>query len=232
MFGHVDLARGRDELVADPLRLKEVHAGAAEERRHEGVGRSLVELFWRGDLLELATRHDSDPMAHRHRLDLVVRHVDGGGAEPSLEAHDVSSGLHTKLGVEIGERLIHQEHLWISHDGPGECDSLALPARELAGLAIEQLAETERACSLGDLGGARSCVHPLLAERELDVPRHRHVGIEGVALEDHRHVSVFGVDIVDDVVADREAAVRDLLEACDHAQRGRLAAARGAEQHQ
>jgi hypothetical protein len=55
------------------------------------------------------------------------------------------------------------------------------------------------------------------------------VRVERVALEDHRDVAVLGRDVVHDPVADPERAGRDLLEAGDHPQVGRLATARRAD---
>ena len=51
-------------------------AGEPMKRRDEEVRRLVVELLRRALLLEHAFAHDRDPRAHRHRLDLVVRHVD------------------------------------------------------------------------------------------------------------------------------------------------------------
>ncbi|MGY4289864.1 hypothetical protein ACVWXO_009130 [Bradyrhizobium sp. LM2.7] len=54
--------------------------------------------------------------------------------------------------------------------------------------------------------------------------------IERVVLEHHRNIPLLGLDIVDDAVADRDRAGGDVLEACEHAQKRRLAAAGGANQ--
>ena len=55
--------------------------------------------------------------------------------------------------------------------------------------------------------------------------------IEGVALEDHRDVAALRREPVHDPLADANDALGDLLEPSHHAQRGRLAAPRGADQH-
>ena len=55
--------------------------------------------------------------------------------------------------------------------------------------------------------------------------------VERIVLEHHRDVAVLGRHVVDDVAADRDLAVRDVLEAGDHAQRRGLAAARRADQN-
>jgi hypothetical protein len=44
--------------------------------------------------------------------------------------------LHAQLGVEVRQRLVEQEDLWVAHDGAAHGDALPLTARELARLAI------------------------------------------------------------------------------------------------
>src|SRR3546814_10970989 len=61
--------------------LDEVHRRRAYEPCHEQVGRMIVKLEWGAELLALAIMHDDDLVGHGHRLDLVVRHVNGRGAE-------------------------------------------------------------------------------------------------------------------------------------------------------
>ena len=86
-----------------------------------------------------------DPVAHRHRLDLVVGDVDRGDAEVVLDAGDLGAHLHAELGVEVRQRLVHQERLRVAHDGPAHGDPLALAAGERLGLAVEELVEPEDA---------------------------------------------------------------------------------------
>ena len=90
------------------------------------------------DLLEDAVVHDRDPRAHRHRLDLVVGDVDDGRLEALVEAGDLGARLDAELGVEVGERLVHQEHGRLAHDRATERDALALAAGQLLRLAVEQ----------------------------------------------------------------------------------------------
>ena len=80
------------------------------------------------------------PVSYTH-LDVYKRQLD-------LGAH-----LHTQLGIEVRQRLVEQEYFWIAHDGAAHGDALALAARELARLAIEQL---------GDVEDARGILDPLL----------------------------------------------------------------------
>ena len=125
-------------------------AGEPMKPRHEDVGRLRVELLGRADLLEHAELHHRDPVAHRHRLDLVVGHVDRRRLEAALELQDLGARLDAQRRVEVGERLVHQERLRLAHDRAAEGDPLPLAARELLRLALDQLVQVE------DLGARSS----------------------------------------------------------------------------
>ncbi len=45
-------------------------------------------------LLQHAAAEHGDPVTHRHRLDLVVRHVDRRDAEVALHTRDLRAHLH------------------------------------------------------------------------------------------------------------------------------------------
>ena len=198
---------------------------------HEPVLRVVVQLLRGADLLEQALAHDRDPLAHRHGLDLVVGDVDHRGAEALVEARDLGAGLDAQLGVEVGQRLVHQEHGGLADDRPAERDALPLAAGQLLGLAVEQLLQLEDPGRLADppLDLRLGDLAQLQAEGE--VVADRHVRVERVALEHHRDVAVLGRDVVDDLVADAQLALGDLLEPRDHPQAGRLPAPRRPDEH-
>ena len=141
-------------------------------------------------LLQLALAHDGDAVAHRHRLDLVVRDVDRRHAEVVLQPRDLRAHLHAQLGVEVGERLVHQEGLRLAHDRAAHRHALALAAREVARLAIEQRLEVEDARGVRDALLDLVLRHLLDAQAEGDVLVHAEVRVERVALEHHRDVAV------------------------------------------
>ena len=184
----------------------------------------------RRDLLQLPLAHDRDAVAHRHRLDLVVRHVDRRHAELALEARDLGAHVDPELRVQVRERLVHEIGLRLADDRAAHRHALALATGERARLPVEELLQSEDAGSVPDalvdlvLGLAPQ------AQSEGDVLVDREVRVERVALEDHRDVAVACGHVVDDPVADLDGALADLLEARDHAQRSRLAAAGGTDE--
>ena len=187
-------------------------------------------MLRRIDLLQEAVLHHRDAGRHGHGLDLVVGHVDEGGAQALVQLADFSAGLHAQFGVQVRERLVEEEDGRIAHDGAAYGDALALAAGELLGLAIQQHADAQQVGGflhlLVDLGFGR--LAQLQAERHVIV--HAHVRVERVALEHHGDVAILGGDIVDDAVADEDAAVADLLKAGEQAQAGGFAAAGRADE--
>ena len=201
-------------------------AGEPMKPADEQVHRSLVELGGRVDLLQDAAAHHGDAVAERHRLGLVVGDVDHRRPQLLLQPRDLGAHLHAQLRVEVRERLVHEERLRVADDRPPHRHALALAAREVRRLAVEVRLEVEDPRRLLDL--LRDLVVGDLGElqRERHVVAHGHVRVERVVLEDHRDVAVLGRVLVDDVAADLQLALGDVLEPGDHPQRGRLPAAR------
>src|SRR5690242_6563149 len=125
-----------------PLR-QQIHRGRADEARDILVRRIVVELERRTGLLDAARVHHHDLVGHGHRLDLVVRDVDRGRLEALVQRLDLGAHRHAQLRVEVGERLVEEKHLWLSHDRPSHRDALALAARELPRIAVQVVLEPE-----------------------------------------------------------------------------------------
>jgi hypothetical protein len=99
-------------------------------------------------------------------------------------------------------------------------------------LAFEQAGEPDQARhpleALGALGGG----YLAHLEAEDNILAHAQVRKQRVGLEHHRDGALRGRQLADVLAADQDAAGARLFEAGDQAQRGRFAAAGGAEQHQ
>ena len=191
----------------------------------------LKDLLGGADLLHKAVLHDHDPVAQGHGLCLVVGHVHEGGVDPLPQLDDLRTHLVAQLGVQVGQGLIHQQHLGLPDNGSPDGHTLPLAAGQRLGLPVQ---------ILGDAQDLRRLVHPLLdlllghflqLQGEFHVLPHRHVGIQCVALEHHRDVPVFGLHVVDQLAVDVQLSLADLLQARHHPQGGGLAAAGGAHQH-
>ena len=213
------------------LGLEEVHRRRPDEACDEEIHRRVVETLRRGHLLQLAVAHHCDAVAHRHRLDLIVRHVDRRHLQRLLDARDLGAHLHAQLRVEVRKRLVHQKRLRLAHDRPSHRDALPLTTGKLSRPALQQVADAEHSRNLLDpalLLGLRNLAH---AQTEGEVVVDRLVWIERVVLEHHRDVAVARRQVVHDSAADPDLTQGDFLKAGDHSQRGRLAAARRSDQH-
>ena len=118
--------------------------GGADEARDERRRRLLVDRARRRDLLDAAGAHHGDAVGDRQRLLLVVRHVEHRDAEQLLQAADLAAHLDAQLGVEIGERLVEQQHMRLDHDGARDRDALQLAAGELMRPALAVAVELDQ----------------------------------------------------------------------------------------
>ena len=209
----------------------EVHGGRADEARDEHVVRVVVHLARGGALLQDAVLEQGDAVAHRHGLDLVVGDVDRGDAEAALERRDLGAGLHAQLGVEVRQRLVHEEDLRGADDRATHGDALALATGEGLRLALEVRRSRSRIWrGLGHALADLALVDAGDLQGEAHVVGDRHVRVERVVLEDHRDVAVLGRQVGDVAVTDPDLAAVDLFEAGEHAQRGGLATPGGTDE--
>ena len=209
-----DLGRQRqpgvadDEVVAVDRAVEHAHRRTADERGYEPVRRPVVDLARGCELLQVALAHHGHQVGHRGRLGLVVGDVQRRDAELLLEPLDLTASRHPELGVEVRERLVHQEYRRLADDRPRQGDALALPARELPGAPVEQVVDLERPRHLFDAPPSRVAAEAADLERVADVLTHRHVRVERVALEHHRHVAGPRRQAGDVAIADLDGARR------------------------
>ena len=149
-----------------------------------------------------------------------------------MELADLGAHLHPHFGVEVGQRLIEQEHDRLAHDGPPHRHALPFPAGELLGLALQERFDPQNLRRLPDAGGDLATRKAPQLQAEGHVLKDGHVGIERVVLEDHRDIAVFGRHQIDELVADPHLSGGDILQSGDHAQEGGFPAPGGAHDHE
>ena len=224
-----------DDLLSRAVRARlhweDVHRRVADERGDECVGRPIVELLRRRDLLQAPAIEHGDAMPERHRFGLVVSDVDHRGVRAPLQVGDLGAHLDAQFGVEVRQRLIEQRHRRLAHQRTPHGHPLPLSAGELLGQAIEQRSQLEDVRRPGDALVHFVARHTAHLEREGEVLAHGHERIERVVLEHHGDVALLRRQLVDDAVADANDAGADGLETCQHAQQRRLATAGGTDQH-
>ena len=171
--------------------------------------RPVVDAVGRVVLDQVARLQHDDAVGERHRLDLVVRHVDDRVAELLVQLLDLDAHLGAQQRVEVRQRLVEQEGLGLADDRAAHRHALALAAGELARLALEQVLDLQDAAAsptrvldlvLGPLAQPQAEGHVL---------EHRLVRIQRVVLEHHRDVARARRQVVDDGAADRDLAAGD-----------------------
>ena len=226
--GAVDAQAPRSTLEAR-MNGEEVHWRRADEVGDEHRGRPVVDILRRSELLHDAAIHHRDLVGHRHSLELVVRDVDGGGADAVVELAQLVNHQVAKLRVERAERLIHQEDLRPPHDGAAQRDALAVAAGKPGDRAVEDVVDPEEPRRLLhprlDVGAR----HSLADEREGDVLPDVHVGVEREELEHEGDVALRRALEGDVLPVEQDAPGGRQLQPRNHPKRRRLAAARRAE---
>ncbi len=115
------------------------HIGPPDEGSYEHILGPLVNVLGLSDVLDHAVFHNGDPVADSHSLFLVMGYVHGGNAHALLGMADNRPHLHTELGIQVGQGLIHQKHVWCNDKRPGQGNPLLLPAGQLARHALRIL---------------------------------------------------------------------------------------------
>ena len=127
----------RAEAEKPAVAREQVHRRRADEGRDEAVCRVVVDLRRRAHLTYPSMIDDGNAVAHAHRLDLIVGHIDGGDADPLLELLDLQARRGAQFGVEVRERFVEQQRGRLAHERARERDTLAFAAGELTRPPIE-----------------------------------------------------------------------------------------------
>ena len=186
----------------------------------------MVEVQRLADLLHVTIAQHNNLVGHGHGFDLVVRYVDHGGLQLCVKLGQFLAHLHPQLGVEVGQRLVEQEDFRVADDGTADGDALALTARHVLGLAVEQLLD------LQDPRGAHHALFDLglgalgQPQAEGHVLEGRQVRVERVGLEHHGDAALGRRHIVHHLITDVKIAGRDVFQTGHHPQQGGLTAAR------
>ena len=198
----------------------------------KAVLRVVVDLERGADLLDIALAHHRHPVGHGQRLALVVGDVDEGDAGPSLDRRcssarmcwrsfrsraDSGSSSSSTLGSTASARAIATRCFCPP-------DSSSIRRSAVAG-------QRDQLQHLRDPAPALGRGHAADLEPEADVLLHRHQREEGEVLEDQRRRPLVRADAAHATGHPGGCRLRvGLDEARDHAQDGRLPAARGAEE--
>ena len=196
-----------------------------DEVGDKGVLRLVVNILRRADLLCLALGHDNDAVGHRQRFFLVMRDVNERNAERVVHLLELELHFLAHLEIQRAERLVEKEDRRLIDKSSRDRDSLLLTAGERRDSAALEAFQIDQVEDLLDLSLDLRLLHLLLTKTEGDILINIHMRKERVPLEycvDRPLVGRKGCDIPP---LKKDLAVRRKIEARDHAERRRLAAA-------
>jgi len=78
----------------------------SDKARDEFRARTVIYLFRRAGLLDLATIHDADQVCGCHRLRLIVSDVDRRVSISIVQAPHFETHFLTQIGIQIGKRFV------------------------------------------------------------------------------------------------------------------------------
>ena len=82
-------------------------------------------------------------MAHGHGFDPVWRRVERGYRKLLVELFQLAPHVVPELGVEVDDRLVHQEYARLAHEHAPQGRALPLTTAELGRGSIQQLLDLE-----------------------------------------------------------------------------------------
>jgi hypothetical protein len=150
--------------------------------------------------------------------------------EGLMEVPDLRPHGQPQLGVEVGERLVHEHERRLVDDRPGDRDPLLLTTRKLRWQLPGVILETDEMHDLVHHAlelGLRDLPH---LEAERDVVANGHVGEEGVVLENHAEPALLRRQAVDALAVEPDATCSEWQESGQAVESGRLAAPRRSEE--
>src|ERR1700730_7533567 len=99
--------------------------------REAGSG-TIVQFEWRAELLDHALIHQSNTVAHRQGLILIVGDADCGDSHPRDQFLQFYLHLKSKLAVKGGKGFIEQQNTRFDSKGTSQRGPLLLAAGELS----------------------------------------------------------------------------------------------------
>src|SRR5437773_1576636 len=192
------------------------------------LGKS-VDLRRHIELFDASLVHHANAVRQGKRFSLVMRHVHKGDADFFLQIDQFDLHLLAKFRVERREGLVEQKHARMRHQRAADGDALPLATGELVRITFVESGEAyvfERGFDLGGNLGGRCLRH---LQRERHIAFDCHVREKSVALEHHAHRPPFGWTVDKILAFEQDPAAVGQVEAGDHSQQCRLAAAGRAE---
>ena len=182
------------------------------------------------DLGDTPGFHHHHPITDRQGFGLVVGDHQGGDAHLVLNATNLELHFFTQVRVQVGQRLVQQQHRRFDHQRAGQGYTLTLAAGQFPWVAFGMFVQAYQRQGLVDAAGDVGIGHLAHAQAKGDVVAHGHVREQRVALKHHPQAAAGRFGMGDVTAIEHDAPAGDFDEAGDHLQGGGLATAGRAEQ--
>ena len=127
----IDAYAAKFALHGDDCALQKI--GFTDKIRHKFAVGVVVDIHGVAHLRDFPFVHDDDGIADGHSLALVMGYIDCRNAQRLLNAADFRAHTYAQLRVQVGKRLVKQEHARFHHQGARQRDALLLAAGKLVG---------------------------------------------------------------------------------------------------
>ena len=130
-------------VVAADLGLEDVHRRLADEGAGEEVGRAVLQIGRRVELLHHAAFHYGNTVGQGIGLGLVVRDENGRQAALLDEMLDAAAQQRAQLRFELAHGLVEQMQIGIADQRPPQARALLLAAGDRAWVAVQHVLDLE-----------------------------------------------------------------------------------------
>ena len=163
---------------------------ATNEVSNKNAGRVQVDLFGGVHLLDSSRIHHDNAVGHCHCFGLIVRDVHRGNPQTLLHPTNLHAHLHTKLRIQVRQRLIEEQNLRAHDHRSGQCNTLLLATGKLGRSAIRHRGQVH--CSKCNIDLFLDFRCALLSQMQAvgHILTHAQVREQRVGLEHHRHGSL------------------------------------------
>ena len=174
--------------------------------------------------------HNGDTVGKRHRLHLVMGHINRGGAVLDMQALEFRAHSLAQFGIERADWLVHQHGFGAAHERAPNSDPLHVAARKRRWPELEQMLDADGLDDAPDFSVDDFYVLAGCPQRKGDVFIAGQMRIQREKLEDKGNVAVSRLQALHGLAVNEDIAGVNGLKAGDGAQRRCLAAARWPEQ--
>ena len=199
-----------DEAATLHAAAQHVHRGQSDEASHKTIGWTLEHFARRPRLLDTAVVHDDDAVGHRHRFELVVRHIQCRAPDTTMEVNQRLTHLMPQAArrdwkaVRPSERRLDDARSSVPAPH-AVADRQIVATAAGSSLSVKSTSSAASATRLAIVGAVE--MPPVAGrQRKRDVLAHRHMRIERVGLEHHGDIALRRPHVIHDRALDEDFA--------------------------